>query len=75
MSDKPRPDDPHVRLVHALDQLGATMRNLAPALRSYYKALREAGFTPTQALNLTVAFQATLLSMQPPLPPVTDQPD
>ncbi len=58
MADSP---DPHVRLTHALEQLGATLAQLTPVLRSHYDQLRREGFTPTQAMDLVVALQQVLL--------------
>lgn len=53
--------DPHVRLTHALEQLGATLEQLTPVLKTHYDQLRRAGFTAAQAIDLVVALQQALL--------------
>lgn len=53
--------DPHVRLTHALEQLGATLEQLTPILKTHYTQLVREGFTPPQAMDLVVALQQVLL--------------
>lgn len=49
-----------MHFIHALDQLQAMLRDLAPVVRSYYEKLLEQGFTPEEALTITIAFQNAL---------------
>jgi hypothetical protein len=53
------------------DQLHSAAKVLANALAGYYKALREEGMEPSDALNLTMDYQRLLFhtSRQPPPQP------
>lgn len=56
MSDDEIPDP-----LAALDQLLATVADVAKVVGAYYHALREQGFTDVQALELTVVYQLAIL--------------
>lgn len=43
--------------VASLDQIAAGFKDLAAVLWSHYENMLEVGFSPEQALNLTIAFQ------------------
>ncbi len=45
-----------------VDQLGAALVAIAPAVRQYHAALVAEGFSEDQARDLTVAYQLWLLS-------------
>lgn len=45
-----------------MDQNKAAFTTLATVMRHYYAELKDAGFTPMQAMTLTAAAQASLLS-------------
>lgn len=59
MSDDDQIPDPLAGFDQALRQLV----DVAKAARAYHVALVEQGFTVEQALELTVAFQTTLMRM------------
>jgi hypothetical protein len=46
------------------------VRNFAPVVRAYYCALVEAGFDPIQAMQLTVAWQTSIVTRRAELAPV-----
>jgi len=49
------------RLVSALDQLGATLRDLAPFLAAYHRHLCEQGLSEEAATDLVKGVQGDLL--------------
>lgn len=49
--------------IAALDQISAGFKDLAAILHSYYTNMLEIGFTEGQALDLTIAFQASQLHL------------
>jgi len=51
-----------MNLIHALDQMQAALRDLAPVLYSYYDNLKKQGFTSKQALTIVIELQRSLLS-------------
>lgn len=57
----PEPDGPD--LVAAMGQLAMAVREQARVMHSYYSALVECGFTPDQALALTLAYQTKFMSI------------
>lgn len=52
--------EPDPEYVHALDQLGAFLRDLPPLIANYYTGLVEEGVPPERALYLTTQLQASL---------------
>lgn len=48
-------------IMQALEQLGAFARDFAPAVRSYYEGLVNAGFTEGQAMDLTAEWQTVVM--------------
>lgn len=50
----------------ALDQASSALRDLAPMMKTYFDALHEAGFTPYQALQMTMSYQAALICKPEP---------
>lgn len=49
------------RVVASVDQVGAALEALAPALRQYHESLVREGFTDPQAAALVVGYQEWLL--------------
>lgn len=54
---------------HAAEQMGAWLREFAGTMASYFKALQHEGFTREEALRLTIAYQATIISGSRPRDP------
>lgn len=50
---------------HVAEQIGAALRNYAPALAEYRDALLKVGFTRYEALALVVAMQAMMFTPRP----------
>lgn len=48
-------------MVHQFDQTQAAFKDLAISLMAYYKQLLEQGFSPEQAIVLTVDMQRNLM--------------
>lgn len=44
-------------IIQAFEQIGATMRDFAPVVRTYYDALRKVGFKHDDAMRLALAWQ------------------
>lgn len=45
----------------AFDQIDATLRDLVPILYAYKQRLEKQGFSPTESIQLVIAFQSLLL--------------
>lgn len=58
----PEQNRPPPNIIHALDQMGAGLRDLSPLLYGFHVDLMDAGFTEDQALELTGAVVRVLLS-------------
>lgn len=56
------------RLIALADQLGSSLRSLAPVLAEYHVALVESGLTREEALSLVRDYQGWLLSGAPSAP-------
>lgn len=50
-----------MNIVHAFEQLQATLRDLSPVLWSYKENLKKVGFTDEQAFELTRDLQRTMI--------------
>lgn len=46
----------------AIEQAKAGLKDMAALLKSYYDSLIDSGFNVTQALALTIAFQAQMMA-------------
>jgi len=53
--------DNHMKLQAAIDQMGAALRDIAPAMASYFNSLLKQGFKRNEALALTVEMQNTIM--------------
>ena len=61
LGSMPRPE--RSQIVHAVEQTGAVLEELAPLLRQFHQALIKAGFSPEEALDLTAAALQELIRM------------
>lgn len=52
-----------VRLRQALEQFGAGAQELAPLLAAYYDRLKQEGFAPMDAFQLTRDMQAHIVNL------------
>lgn len=51
------------KIVHAIEQTGAVLEDLAPLLRQFHRALLAAGFSAEEALQLTEAALREIIRM------------
>jgi len=61
LGSMPRPE--RSQIIHAVEQTGAVLEELAPLLRQFHQALLKAGFSPEEALDLTAAALDTIIRM------------
>lgn len=57
-----------MNIIHALDQLSAMLRDLAPVLYKYHNELVKAGFTEEQAMQLVCIIQESIVNPRPSQP-------